>query len=254
MQDLLKEIKIIFKKGANNSADQELQLEFEIQKALLNIFQVGDYYSFIFNLKRSEFDFVSPQIENILGYPAGTFTLELLLHSIHPDDAHWVLSFEHKIVNFFSALSPTQILKYKTRYDYRVRKKNGDYIRILHQVVTIQFDAKTNGLLRTLGVHTDISYLKKEGKPVLSIIGMEGEPSYIDIDVDKIFAPTKVVISNREKEVLHLLIEGGNSKSIGKTLSISNHTVEQHRKNMLRKTSSTTTAQLVKKSIAEGWI
>ena len=254
MIDFLNEAKIIFTRAANNSADQELQLEIEIHKALLNIFQVGDYYYYIFNLKSSEFEFLSPEIEKVLGYPAHTMNLELLMNSIHPEDVGWVLSFETKIVSFFSTLSSDQILKYKTRYDYRVRKKDGEYIRILQQVVTIQFDAQTNGLLRTLGVHTDITYLKKEGKPVFSMIGLEGEPSYIDIDVDKIFTASQIVISDREKQILHLLIEGGSSKTIASALSISSHTVDQHRKNILRKTGSTNTAHLIKKSIQEGLI
>lgn len=98
------------------------------------------------------------------------------------------------------------------------------------------------------------SYLKKEGKPVFSMIGLEGEPSYIDIDVDKIFTPSQVVISDREKQILHLLIEGGSSKTIANTLSISSHTVDQHRKNILRKTGCINTAHLIKKSIREGLI
>ena len=146
MKDLLKEIKIIFTRAANNSADQELQLEVEIQKALLNIFQVGDYYYYIFNVKGSTFDFVSPEIEKVLGYPPHTVNLEMLFNSVHPEDAPWMLNFETKIVSFFSTLRSDQILKYKTRYDYRIRNKDGEYIRILQQVVTIQYDSQTNGL------------------------------------------------------------------------------------------------------------
>jgi DNA-binding CsgD family transcriptional regulator len=254
MKDVLKEIKVIFGKAANNSADQELRLEVEIQKALLNIFHVGDYYYYVFNVKTSEFEFISPEIEKVLGYPPHTMNLKSFMESIHPEDVHWMLNFEARIVRFFSTLRTDQILKYKTRYDYRLRKKDGEYIRILQQVVTIQFDGIANGLLRTFGVHTDITFLKKAGRPICSLIGLGGEPSYIDIDVDKIFTASQTVITDREKQILHLIIEGESTKTIANTLSISSHTVHQHRKNLLRKTGSTNTAHLIKKAIQGGLI
>ena len=37
----------------------EVKLELEVHKKLLNIFQVGDFYYYIFNLKDSQFDLVS---------------------------------------------------------------------------------------------------------------------------------------------------------------------------------------------------
>jgi GxxExxY protein len=35
--------------------------------------------------------------------------------------------------------------------------------------------------LRMLNVHSDITYLKHDGKPVLSFISIDGEPSYLDV-------------------------------------------------------------------------
>ena len=68
-------------------------------------------------------------------------------------------------------------MKYKVRYDIRFRKKNGDYARILYQGILLEHDEKGK-ILRSLSVHSDITYLKQEGRPVISFIGMDGEPSY----------------------------------------------------------------------------
>lgn len=234
-------------------AADKLHIELELYKKLLNFFQVGDYYYFIFNLNYSEFDLVSPQVENMLGYSSSTFDAALFMDCIHPDDRPWFLSFETRASEFLSQLPVGKLMKYKVRYDFRFRKKNGDYIRVLHQVAVVEHDDK-GGLTRTLGIHTDITHLKPEGKPVMSLIGMDGEPSYLDIDVQNIFLESKEVLTRREKEVLTLLIEGKLSKEVCSILNISKQTVDNHRKNMLHKNELNTTGELIAKAIKGGWI
>jgi DNA-binding CsgD family transcriptional regulator len=241
-------------KLANNASDRDVELELEIQSKLLTIFQVGDYYYYIFNLKKTCFDFISEGVADVLGYDRNVVTVDLLVSCIHPEDAPWFLNFENKVVEFFSTLRVDQIPKYKVRYDYRIRKANGDYIRILQQVVTIQYDENSGGLLRTFGVHTDISHFKTEGKPVFSLIGLDGEPSYIDIAVSNVFEASPIAISDRERQILQLLIAGMTSKSIAKYFSLSEDTVKQHRKNIIRKTGSKSTADLVAQAVRKGWI
>ncbi|ALJ01435.1 hypothetical protein DC20_13055 [Rufibacter tibetensis] len=175
------------------------------------------------------------------------------MDNIHPDDLPWFLNFENAVTEFFLKLPPGKSMKYKVRYDYRIKKANGQYIRILQQVVTIQAD-EAGGVLRTLGVHTDISHLKKEGKPVLSFIGLDGEPSYIDVNAKVVFSPQKEVLSKREKEILSLLISGNHSLEISDKLYISQHTVNTHRRNILAKTGVASTSELVARAVREGWL
>lgn len=52
-------------------------------------------------------------------------------------------------------------------------------------------------------------------------------------------------ITTREKEILHLLSKGLNSKEIAAELFISAHTVEYHRRQLLKKTNSRNIAQLI---------
>lgn len=55
-----------------------------------------------------------------------------------------------------------------------------------------------------------------------------------------------VQITDREAEVLRLLVNGQTSKQIAAQLFISERTVETHRKNMLRKTNTTNIAGLLR--------
>ena len=188
-----------------------------------------------------------------MGYDTEEVDIAFLLSNIHPEDQPWFLNFENKVLEFFATLSHEQIPNYKVRYDYRIRKKNGTYIRILHQVVTIQFD-EDKGILRTFGVHTDISHIKQEGIPVLSFIGLNGEPSFIDVNVRKVFATEAVTLTRREREVLALLIDGKKSEDISKLLFISKQTVDSHRKNLLNKTNCLNTASLISMAIKKGLV
>lgn len=238
---------------AKDASEDELKFSLEIHKKLLNFFQVGEYYYYIFNVKQSVFELISNEITSLLGYQPEEVDVPFFVNNIHPEDQPWFLNFENKVKDFFSTLTYLQIPNYKVRYDYRIRKKNGDYIRILQQVVTIQFD-KNKGLLRTLGVHTDISHIKQSGLPVLSFIGLNGEPSFIGVNVKKIFSSAAIQLTRREREVLSLLIEGKKSEDISRQLFISKLTVDTHRRNLLKKTNTSNTVALISSAVKKGWV
>ena len=243
----------IWKKMSSKSATSRLDIELELYKKLLNFFQVGDYYYFIFNIKNIGFDLVSLQIENVLGYSKSEFTVPLFMDILHPDDRPYFLSFETKTAEFLQLLPIEKIMKYKVRYDFRIKKKNGDYIRVLHQVIIFEHDDE-GGIIRSLGVHTDITHLKRDGKPVLSLIGIDGEPSYLDIDIKNKEIKSKEILTPKEKDVLRLLIEGKLSKEVSGLLNISKQTVDRHRKNMLQKNNLNNTSELIGKAIRNGWL
>ena len=160
--------------------------DLEVQKKLLNIFQVGNYYYFILNLKESKFDLVSQEVEAVLGYKSEELDVSFLINKIHPEDQPWFLNIENKVIEFFSKLSIDQIPNYKVRYDYRIRKSNGEYIRILQQVITIQH-RESGGILRTFGVHTDISHLKMTGNLCFLLSGRMGNPLLLMLRLKKYF-------------------------------------------------------------------
>ncbi len=54
------------------------------------------------------------------------------------------------------------------------------------------------------------------------------------------------MLSKREKEVVKLVAEGHKSKLIAQLLNISIHTVHTHRKNIIQKTKTKTSCELVR--------
>ena len=221
------------------------------QKKLLDFFHVGEYYYFILNVRKSMFEMVSPEVEKVLGYSIDQFTLPFWGNLMHPDDLPYYLNFETAITNFFNSISGEKLFKYKIQHDFRFRKANGSYVRILNQFVIIEHESDN---VRTFVINTDISHLKKENTPVLSFIGLEGEPSYYNVDVKDIFKPSKPMFTKREKDILRALAKGMNSNEISDVFNISKHTVDSHRKNMLRKTEAKSTGEILGIAYNNGWV
>jgi two-component system nitrate/nitrite response regulator NarL len=76
---------------------------------------------------------------------------------------------------------------------------------------------------------------------------------YIDDNVT-IGHSEKAILSNREKEILHLIANGKTSKEIAASLFIAKTTVDTHRKNMIRKLNLSTGNELVKYAIDKKYL
>ena len=236
-----------------DSVPSQLKFDADYYKKFFSFFLLGDSYYFIINHHTLKMEYVGKEIEAVMGYLPSEFEIPFMNDQIHPEDRSWFLAIGSSMIDFFSQLPIEKLMKYKVRYDIRFRKKNGEYARILYQGVLLEHDL--NGrFLRTLSVHSDITYLKQEGKPVLSFIGMDGEPSYYDVASKNIFFESKEELTRRERQVLLLLIEGKLSKEISQVLKISKQTVDTHRKNMLHKKQLNNTGELVGKAIRYGWV
>ncbi|WP_166670594.1 LuxR C-terminal-related transcriptional regulator [Flavobacterium sp. 270] len=59
-------------------------------------------------------------------------------------------------------------------------------------------------------------------------------------------------MTNREKEILKYLIQGYNSKTLSEKLFLSIQTISTHRRNILRKTQTKNTTEVISKAIKEG--
>lgn len=247
------EIDKIFTKLGSESSPRQLRSMADLYKTFWNLFVLGGSFYFILNHHNVELEFVSNEVEDILGYKPSELNIPLLSELLHPEDHSWFLTFGSSMADFFGQLPIDKLMKYKMRNDLRYKKKNGDYVRLLCQALIIEHD-ENGRLLRSLNVFSDVTYLKQEGRPVLSYIGMDNEPSFIDVGSKNIFSRSEEEFTKREKQVLTLLIEGRLSKEISSTLHISKQTVDTHRKNMLHKKNLNNTSELIMKAVKYGWI
>lgn len=236
----------------SNSLHQ-LQAELEINKKLLHFIQAGEFYYYVFNVNTAEFEFVSPSIESILGYQVSDINLHFLFNKIHPEDQAHYVNFENEVGRFLHSLPKEKMFQYKVRLNFRIQNSTGEYLQILYQAIALEQDDQGK-IIRSLGSHTDISYLNPSIKPTLSFIGMDGEPSYFDVQIGKPLIPIKEPLSIREKEILKLIIDGKQNKEIAEILFISKQTVDKHRKNMIKRNQLKNSGELIAEAIKNGWI
>ncbi len=229
-----------------------LQTQLEAYRRQFSVFQAGNYYYIILNMYKGELEYVDQNVTHVLGYHPGEFTIAFLMDNIHPDDKTYFLNFEHRVVEFFKALPFEKIAKYKVQYDIRIKTKDNKYVRLLHQALQIDYDEKN--YYRTLSLHTDISHIKQNGIPCFSLIGLDGEPSYYNIQDANAFTKSYDRFTKREREVLKCIVEGKSSREIADEMYISLHTVNIHRKNILKKADVKTAVELVSLAIKECWV
>lgn len=139
----------------------------------------------------------------------------------------------------------------------RMVRKNYPQIKII--VLTMHDEpAIVHDVLRA-GVDSYIlkKYTHSELQMALEVIREGGQfwsPEVNKILLRKVMPDTSVQITEREMEVLKLLVNEMSSREIAEKLFISERTVETHRKNLLRKTGSANVVGLIKYAHTHGLV
>lgn len=223
--------------------------------ALKLVLNVGPCVTWILNVRTGRYIFASDTTKRLTGYPSEDFIkggMEYLNDLIHPDDSIWLWKLMRQVWDFLLAQPAHQREGYQFNCDYRLRKANGAYIRLLEQNVVLQTDTRGN-ITHLLGICTDITNRKSNDILTASVLSTEDETCLLCSSADEDLQPNEL-LSNREKEIVKLVAAGYSSKCIADRLSISFHTVNTHRKKIIQKTSTKTAGGLVQFAITNGII
>lgn len=201
-----------------------------------------------------EYLYVSEASENLMGWPAEEIRkggLRFGHKKTHPWDLLQLVLISAKALRTFKHLSKTDKLNSRFSFDIRIRHKNGDYHRIQQHVYTLSLtpDGKP-GL--TMIVSNDITQYKTSTK-IQYVLGVSRGTKF-DILMNGESRPYSSPLTEREVEIVNLIAQGQTESQIGETLHISAQTVKTHKKNILNKTHSKNTAELIRMAMMEGWI
>lgn len=148
-----------------------------------------------------------------------------LLERVHPDDIVEKLALELQFITFVKSLPADERQDYYLQHVLRMKNADGEYIYLIHRIFYLQYDDCGNVML-ALCLYT----IAGEEQPIVGIIN-----SLTGKIENETAAEVSVILSNREKEVLRLIGKGNASKEIAEKLSISTHTVNVHRQNIIKK-------------------
>ena len=195
--------------------------------------------------------YLSPRFEPITGYACEKFRAEGLqfwFSVIHPADVQSVIQSITKahaelIKDSSPPAAPLQL-------EYRIKHKDGKvvWIRELKHIISFK-DGKKDHIL---GCFCDIRAEKEaDDLAIRELLDKEkGIHGLLEVAVEYRgdIGKSSVRISAREKDVLRLVAAGHSSKQIAAELSISENTVETHRRHLLEKFKVNNSTALVKEA------
>ncbi|CAN5747472.1 hypothetical protein BH24BAC1_BH24BAC1_41460 [soil metagenome] len=223
--------------------------------ALELVLSLGPGITWILHVPTGRYDFVSNNAQALLGYSSQELIkgeVGFLATLIHPADFSWLQALLWRTQDHVQTLPPRQRLYHRVSFDCRVRKSDGSYIRVLNQVTVLQTDDE-GAVTHLLGSTTDITNWKKRETLVATVHEADGGSGPVYTSAEGLPAP-QTTLSKRECEIVKLLAQGLSSKQIADRLFISRHTVSTHRQNIIEKTGSKNTGELVHRAMGRGLI
>jgi DNA-binding CsgD family transcriptional regulator len=240
---------------ANRKPTDLPQLKFD--EIISSIFTTGPCYHYVIDFYDMSISNMSPGFFDAHGIaPEEIKNINDILSLIHPEDMEFVSKAEKRTLDYiYNTLGAEKFTRYKASYNFRFKKADGSYGLFNHQSLILTMD-KNNNFIKSLNIHTDISHLTDKNNFKASLIGLLGEPSFLNLDVldDQAKVAVENSFSKREIEIVSLIAEGYQTKEIATKLNIALDTVKAHRKNILVKSGCKNMAELTAKSTSEGWI
>lgn len=234
-----------------NKASDSTNLNLSFDDLTNSIMSTGPFAFYVIDFFDMSLSHISPSHLDLFGFDPETMNFNTVLSAIHPDDVEFVVKAEAFLTKFFyEKVTRDKLLNYKISYSHRARFKDGNYALINHQALMLTMDDK-GGYGKSLNIHTRIDHLSNHNTYKISLIGLNGEPSFMNINLED-DGKNRIEFSKREVDIIRLISEGKNNESIGLQLSISLLTVKKHRSNILEKAECSNSAQLIKNCIQQG--
>ncbi len=198
---------------------------------VLELFDSANQFFYLSDYSSLRMLYVSPNIFHVLGFQPHEFDFRTLFEMIHPDDRKPVFEVAKMVLNremtYISGNTDRHVVLYMS---YRGARKSGRYSRIS---LTISRHIDPVGGVYDMGVIRDITHVRCGTRVNFALLGRRpiGELPAIIPDGGN-------TISKREQEIIYYISMGYSSRKIACELNLSEHTVNTHRKNILRKTGT----------------
>jgi len=225
-------------------------LEKHIQK-ILELDEFLPYNSTFFcitNTQDLSFEYVSKNMTACLGLDTERMHKEGMHYfwgQMHPDDIPIWLQAMNELMAYTLTEIPVDLRQRMSyTWNYRLKNGSGTYVNIIQNTTPLEFDLNMKpiiGLAHYTILHQDIKL------PITATAKYLNETNAYETKYFNNFSEKLLDdgISNRERDIIRLLVQHHSSKDIGKMLNISIHTVNTHRRNILKKLKISTTGELV---------
>jgi len=199
----------------------------------------------VFDLFKKEHIFNSYNLNDLFGYDLDKIKdigTDYYNSRIHPEDFVCLMQNGISAMKYYFQQPISNKKDYKLQTEYRVLNAQDKYIRVIEQQQVLELD-KSGNLWLALSV-MDISPNQDNYPGTISqLVNVRtGESKLIEY-IDQ--TNEQLELSKREKEILNFVKEGLLSKEISNNLSISIHTVNTHRQNILKKLNANNSIEAI---------
>jgi DNA-binding CsgD family transcriptional regulator len=222
-------------------ADRDNEVHLQIQTYLENVKLFHNQFIYIHHIKTGKF--YHKGFYECLGYQFEELTADFFVRNIHVDDRVTYFNVSKALLSFVTANAP-DLIPFESNFHINYRIKNSDhiYVPILRQSSVMILNEK-HDIEAYLSLCTDMTNILDSIRIRWHMFGPKSEkfPQFLYQYANK----KTGIFSERELEILQLLIEGNSSTEIGEKLFISLNTVNTHRKSLMKKAEVKKTVELI---------
>lgn len=198
--------------------------------------------------------FFTENIEDISGYSPQFFKdhgMAGVISALHPQDAMEHVSFNNKVLEVFNHASISEKKTFELSYTLRwLHKDDGREIWFFTKAKPYLIDEQGNFIY---DLHIGFQINNHE-----HLTGYDWSFSYTKENGEKVVFKKHDIksngfsLTNKEKEIAALMVQGFDSQEIADKLFISRNTVFTHRKNIMKKLKAKNTAEVLKTLMSNG--
>lgn len=226
-----------------------------IESLIGEMFAIGQFYYYVLNLTNSTLSHHHENILKLHGLKKYPENLKEVIDLTHPDDIPFVMKAEQAVIKKMLEIGLDYQLFTKSSYCFRMKTANGNYELFHHQAIPTLEDE--NGcIIQAVNIHTNIHHITKQNPYTVLVSGISPRTDFHQMKIDDESVPHHpcINLTKRETEILSFIAQGYSGSEISKILILSEHTVRTHRRNILAKTNSRNSKELVKKAFEWGLI
>jgi DNA-binding CsgD family transcriptional regulator len=202
---------------------------------------------FLFNTYTNGFLYMSDKLKTLSGLDPELFTgmdgFAQFLSRRHPAQIEASVKLQQLSIESFIEHQPCDYQSAVMCLSYLFKNGGEEYVQILQRSVALEVDEIGRPALLLNFIHY-VGHIKKHDS-LGCVISIPGKILMYDYDHElNEIGPAKT-FSQQEKIIIGLLAQGFDTKSIARKLFISPHTVETHRRNLIKKTNCTDTTGVV---------
>lgn len=213
----------------------------------INLQATGQFFH-IADLVQLKLLYGSREFFDFYGIVSGKEDPSVFINLIHPDDATRFGLLRSKAFKMSAEMLEKKLDRMILSSNLRTKTPNGNYVDLLYQTHLCYTEIPYKTVL-SIVVNTDISP---------QLINKLGYHYYVGNDESFFRYPDKRllnfgnVFSHREFDILQYIAQGLDSHEIAEKLFLSVHTVNTHRRNILKKTGKRTTHEIVMDLMEKG--